>query len=230
MDTNVNKKQKMNKKLVLGISVVVIIAIIFIPKYVKNKEISGYALELAKESLSEEGYSNFVVEVENISKEQYIDKYSVEIKVVIDENEYDPYFVARNPVNELYHSDDLLVVIEKVNVYNQQNNLLYSEESLSSRRDEEEIEQKDEDLGACWSLAKEAVKSKLKAPSTAEFPFSYGSDGVSITCEGDIYTVKAWVDAENSYGAQIRNNFTVIIEKSGTGENAKFTTVSCVIE
>lgn len=88
----------------------------------------------------------------------------------------------------------------------------------------------DDELGACWALAKDVVKSNLKSPSSAKFPFSYGSDGVTITKSGNTYTVKAWVDADNSFGANIRSNFTVTMEKSGSGKNAKFTSKSCIID
>jgi len=88
----------------------------------------------------------------------------------------------------------------------------------------------DEELGTCWALAKDVVKSNLKSPSSAKFPFSYGSDGVSITKSGNVYTVRAWVDADNSFGANIRSNFTVTMEKSGYGKNTKFVSKSCVID
>lgn len=83
----------------------------------------------------------------------------------------------------------------------------------------------DDELGACWALAEKVVKAQLKSPSSAKFPFSYANKDVSITKSGDIYTVKAWVDAENSFGALIRNDFTVTMTKSGS----KFTSESCII-
>ena len=72
----------------------------------------------------------------------------------------------------------------------------------------------DEELGTCWSLAMDVVKSQLKSPSSAKFPFSYADEDVSITKLEDIYTVKAWVDAENSFGSTLRSNFTVTMKKS----------------
>lgn len=73
----------------------------------------------------------------------------------------------------------------------------------------------DEEKGFAWAVAEREVKDRLKAPSKAKFPFSYGSDGVNISKSGDTYTVKAWVDAENSYGAKLRSNFTVQFTRSG---------------
>lgn len=84
----------------------------------------------------------------------------------------------------------------------------------------------DDELGTCWALAEDIVKSHLKSPSSAKFPFSYADEDVSITKSGDIYTVKSWVDSENSLGATLRSNFTVTITKSGS----KFTAESCIID
>ena len=52
-------------------------------------------------------------------------------------------------------------------------------------------------------------------PIRTEFPFSYGSDGVQILQQGDYYYVKGWVDAENSFGAMIRNDFVVTMYQDG---------------
>jgi len=49
------------------------------------------------------------------------------------------------------------------------------------------------------------VEQKLKAPSTAEFPTSRNA---SITKINDVFTVSCYVDAQNSFGAQIRTNYT----------------------
>lgn len=70
-------------------------------------------------------------------------------------------------------------------------------------------------LSKCWVCAEDTVKTQLKAPSTAEFPFSYGSDGVQILQQGNYYYVKGWVDAENSFGAMIRNDFVVTMYQDG---------------
>lgn len=77
-----------------------------------------------------------------------------------------------------------------------------------------------------WTIAKDEVKSRLKSPRTAKFPFSSISDGVDITKAGDIVTVKSYVDAQNSFGAEIRSNFTVKIKLNGT----KYSIESCIID
>lgn len=83
----------------------------------------------------------------------------------------------------------------------------------------------DDELNICWALARDEVKAHLKSPSSAKFPFSYKNKDVLITKSGDIYTVKAWVEAENSFGVTLKNNFTVTIKKVGS----VFTVQSCYI-
>lgn len=83
----------------------------------------------------------------------------------------------------------------------------------------------DLELAICWTVAIDSVKSNLKSPSSAQFPFSYGSNDVSITKLGNTYTVKSWVDATNSFNTKIRSNFVVTIEKNGTN----FVSESCII-
>ena len=55
-------------------------------------------------------------------------------------------------------------------------------------------------------VAKNIVKGKLKSPSTAVF---CEQSEYNITCLDDTWTVSGYVDAQNSFGATLRNNFTV---------------------
>lgn len=68
-----------------------------------------------------------------------------------------------------------------------------------------------------WVLAKHEVETNLKSPNSAKFP-SMRSDQVRITEVGGKYIVKSYVDAENSFGASIRSNFTVTINKNSSGK------------
>lgn len=101
--------------------------------------------------------------------------------------------------------------------------------STKSAAKEEKVTDSD-DLTVCWLLSKDEVKQQLKSPSSAKFPFSYADEDVMITKSGNTYTVKSWVDAENSFGAKIRCNFDVKLEKIGSGKNAKWSISSCVVE
>jgi hypothetical protein len=58
-----------------------------------------------------------------------------------------------------------------------------------------------------WVCAEEVVRENLKSPSSAEF-CTYPE--ASITDKGNNeYIIIGWVDADNSFGASIRTDFTV---------------------
>ncbi|NFM25195.1 hypothetical protein FDB84_12300 [Clostridium sporogenes] len=75
---------------------------------------------------------------------------------------------------------------------------------------------KEDNKATLISTAKEVVKKNLKAPSTAKFPWSFGEykiqESKSENKDMVVYTVSGYVDAENSYGAKLRNNFIVKLE------------------
>lgn len=66
-----------------------------------------------------------------------------------------------------------------------------------------------------WVCAQNVVSESLKAPATADFPSYSGS---YVKCIGDNeYRISAYVDAENSFGAKIRQNFTVVLTLTESG-------------
>lgn len=78
----------------------------------------------------------------------------------------------------------------------------------------------EDDVGA-FVFAQEFVKRQLKAPSTAEFP-NITADGVSSvptkSPDGQCaFSVRLYVDAQNSFGAKVRQRFHVMVapEKGG---------------
>lgn len=77
-----------------------------------------------------------------------------------------------------------------------------------------------------WTAATMEVKKKLKSPSTAKFPFSYNNEHIKKSGSGK-FQVISYVDAENSFGATIRTNFVVEIEKTGN-ESYKIIAVTMV--
>lgn len=60
----------------------------------------------------------------------------------------------------------------------------------------------------CYYYSQRLVKDKLKSPKSAEFP-SYSSD--FVTRSGDTVTVSAYVDADNSFGANVRVKYIATI-------------------
>lgn len=82
----------------------------------------------------------------------------------------------------------------------------------------------DDTLGEVWAMTQSFVRDKLKSPKSADFP-TYGDSKVSITNSGSYYKVTGYVDAENSFGAEIRTTFLLVMEKSGS----KYTLKECNI-
>jgi hypothetical protein len=50
------------------------------------------------------------------------------------------------------------------------------------------------------------VKKELKAPATADF--NYGSEQSVTQVNDSVFMVNSYVDAENSFGAKLRNTYT----------------------
>jgi hypothetical protein len=66
-----------------------------------------------------------------------------------------------------------------------------------------------------WQVCTQFVKDRLKAPATSDFA-EYRDEGTSVTKTGKTYTVLGYVDAENSFGANIRTDYTCKVRyKSG---------------
>ena len=63
-----------------------------------------------------------------------------------------------------------------------------------------------------YVLAQHVVEQQLKAPKTAKFPW-YNDSYIKVS--SDKYTVSAYVDAENSFGANVRTYFTVTMTRNG---------------
>ncbi len=67
---------------------------------------------------------------------------------------------------------------------------------------------------AAFVMAQKFVEERLKAPSTAKFPYS-SSEGVRIEYQGDCkYKVRAYVDAQNSFGAMIRTRYYAEVQNT----------------
>lgn len=62
-------------------------------------------------------------------------------------------------------------------------------------------------------MIQEHVKRRLRAPSTAEFPY-VTADGVRVEHLGEqVYMIQAYVDAENAFGGTVRTYFVGTMEQ-----------------
>lgn len=72
--------------------------------------------------------------------------------------------------------------------------------------------------GAAYYMGKRAIESQLKAPSTAKFPNAWDS-GVFIKRTGDNFVITSYVDAQNSFGATLRQRWVAVIKRSADGKD-----------
>lgn len=85
----------------------------------------------------------------------------------------------------------------------------------------------DDDVGAYY-MSQTFVERQLKAPGTAEFP-SLRDEGVSVRSTGVCeFTVVAYVDAENSFGAKLRSSYVAVLQAPTSGDT--WTLKSVVID
>lgn len=81
--------------------------------------------------------------------------------------------------------------------------------SSSSRKQDD-----DDDIKAgVYVLAKKCVKSHLKAPSTAKFSEMW--ECAFQKGDGNIYMMTGYVDSQNSYGAMLQEQWSIMAEVSG---------------
>lgn len=72
-------------------------------------------------------------------------------------------------------------------------------------------------------IAEKVVKAKLKSPSTAKF---CSSSSCTVSCSDNTWTVSGYVDAQNSFGGTVRNNYEV---KFTFSSSSKYTVNVCSI-
>jgi hypothetical protein len=74
----------------------------------------------------------------------------------------------------------------------------------------------DDKARTAYYCSQTVVESNLKSPSTADFPLF--DDATVTKLSNDRYKIESYVDAENSYGAKIRSDYSVTIVFTGSDE------------
>lgn len=69
-----------------------------------------------------------------------------------------------------------------------------------------------------YSIAQDFVKKQLKAPSTVKWPGIFESKDHVKSIGNQQYQIDSWVDAENSFGAMIRNHYVAVVKQTGEYE------------
>ncbi|NOX54044.1 MAG: hypothetical protein GXP27_06305 [Planctomycetes bacterium] len=67
---------------------------------------------------------------------------------------------------------------------------------------------------AAWVRAQILVERMLKSPGTASYGWQTASECVEHLGD-DKFRVRGWVDAQNSFGATVRSDFTVLLRRVG---------------
>lgn len=89
--------------------------------------------------------------------------------------------------------------------------------STESPEKKAEKEKQDRLIGA-FVMSQTFVKKQLVAPSTADFPY-FINEGVKVADHGGgRYTVRAFVDSENKFGAKVRIQYACTIKDMGNKE------------
>lgn len=145
----------------------------------------------------------------------------------IREGDYSKYscrsLYCKNPASYHVHSFDMDIyycdehaeeAYEDYNSHTNQN----ANKTASSKKDDY-----GHDMYDALAIAEKAVKEKLKSPATAVF---CKSSEYTVSCVGNTWTISGYVDAQNSFGATLRNTFNVKITFSGSN---KYTVDSCRI-
>jgi hypothetical protein len=86
--------------------------------------------------------------------------------------------------------------------------------TAQTKEDTEEEKECHSEQGLAFVIAEDFVKKQLKAPSTAKFAPKWEST-VTGGDKGCKYEITSWVDSQNSYGAQIRTEFQIVVKYAG---------------
>jgi hypothetical protein len=71
-----------------------------------------------------------------------------------------------------------------------------------------------------WQVCKQFVEEKLKAPSSADFPSRFAPGIEIVRLEpGDEFEIVGYVDAQNSFGAMLRNHYICVVRHLGGGNS-----------
>lgn len=82
-------------------------------------------------------------------------------------------------------------------------------------------------------MANDAVRARLKAPSTADFPScGWSMDQYTITASPDMKeaAVIGYVDAQNGFGAKLRSRYVVNFKTAGAPGAGEFQVTKVVLE
>lgn len=70
-------------------------------------------------------------------------------------------------------------------------------------------------------VTQSTVRSRLRAPASAQFPTMHNKPGVSVVSTGECrWSVRAYVDSQNSFGAMLRTRYHLTARANPDGSYA----------
>lgn len=158
-----------------------------------------------KSKISETEYSGYDSNVISIDEDKIKAKSAGETTVICKVTDYNGKSVKSNKF--------------KVTV-----NLTEKQIAEEKKKAAQELEEKRNSLSLTESIrikdkSKDIIDKLLKAPSTAEYPGSFLDplEDWKMSKKNNLVTVASYVDAENSFGAKIRNNFIIQVQMNDDG-------------
>lgn len=78
-----------------------------------------------------------------------------------------------------------------------------------------------------YVAAKLEIQQKLKAPSTAKFPY-HSEPGVVIVEQGDKFIITSYVEAQNAFGVPLRKRWTAEVQRTPDGKDVQVLSANLV--
>lgn len=165
-----------------------------------------------KSKISETEYSGYDSSMISIDDDKIIAKEAGETTVVCKVTDYNGKTVKSNKFKVTVNLTEKQIAEEKKKA---------EEEAAKAAQ---ELEKKRNSLSLTESIrikdkSKDIINQLLKAPSTAEYPgtFLHPLKDWKMNKKNNLVTVASYVDAENSFGAKIRNNFIIQVQMNDDG-------------
>ncbi len=199
------KKEKKKTKPSTIILAIIIVAIIVAFANTTSKVPSSYTnkdLLISEYNLSEEEANQVISVIDNCGYSDYYSDYTLEKSIDNEEIPGSIGFEIKNGENIVGFID---IKDNKVVNIQYSDKILYENDAVQHTLSEYVITSDEE--SSYISQTQEVIKSVLKSPSTAKFPWSYDEYGIGKK-DGSVI-VQGYVDSQNGFGAMVRGTYQV---------------------
>lgn len=251
---NENRESKYNKIAIIGLIIVLLVIVCIVASSILSKrqeeiELKNEIVEVTKSF----GLTEPVVTTRKITYKDHdmyygtiycsdFDKLSFEKMIELDKRLAGVYklvsiekYYCNSDVYDIFVSDTYQDITKNgVEIY--KNKIETQSGSSTTKTDDisnlansfRTIDSDDDNFWYAVTAAESLVKDKLKAPSTAKFPSPVGN--YTVDQSGNSYIVTGYVDAQNSFGAMVRENWLATFEMGDTsGSKYKISNSSVIL-